>query len=465
LQLRDLRLSLHARIIAFIAAILAIGAVVLGLAAWQYARIAARDAYDTLLVGGVIQVAENVYVQGGVVTLDPPAAAFATLSAYDLVFYKVVDPRGVVVAGYEDLDSGVPAEAIRRGVVLADGSFQGQPVRIATIGKQIDDPQAGGWSEIVVAQTLKARGDLAFDLTAKAIGIIAAMSLLALIAGALSVRLALAPLARIERDIAGRRPDDLRPIQVAAPLEVRTLVGAIDGFMHRLADRIAIMQRFIADAAHQIRTPLAALDAQTELLSQAAGPAEQAAGIERLRERSAELGRLTSQLLSHAMIIHRIEAVGFQPVDLNALAKSVLAQAVPLSLEREVSIAFIPCEEDLTVAADPISLREALTNLIHNALKHGAPTRLAVRLGREGTHAFVAVCDDGPGIPASDQERLLGPFQVGAGSSSGSGLGLAIAADVARAHGGGLTFETASGQFCVRLTVGIDGDPAQAARP
>ncbi|WP_227588672.1 sensor histidine kinase N-terminal domain-containing protein, partial [Klebsiella aerogenes] len=104
-------------------------------------------------------------------TLDPPAAAFATLSAYDLVFYKVVDPRGVVVAGYDDLASGVPADSIRRAVVLADGIFQGQPVRIATIGKKIDDPAAGGWVEIALAQTLQARNALAWDLAAKAGGI------------------------------------------------------------------------------------------------------------------------------------------------------------------------------------------------------------------------------------------------------------------------------------------------------
>ena len=90
---------MRARLLIAIGAILTVGAIVLSLAAWQYAATAARDAYDRLLAGGAVQIAENIYMQGGVVTLDPPSAAFATLSAYDLVFYRVTDPRGVVVAG------------------------------------------------------------------------------------------------------------------------------------------------------------------------------------------------------------------------------------------------------------------------------------------------------------------------------------------------------------------------------
>jgi two-component system sensor histidine kinase TctE len=452
LRLLDLRSSLKARIITLIAAILAAGAVILSVAAWQYASVAAQDAYDKLLVGGVVQIAENLYVQGGVVTLDPPAAAFATLSAYDLVFYRVTDPRGVVIAGYKDLVTDIPAAQPRRGVVLSDGIFQNQPVRIAALGKRIEDARAGGWAEVVLAQTLHAREALTFDLTSKALAIIAIMSLLALAAGAMAVRLALAPLTRIESEIADRRPDDLRPIRVSPPREVRALVGAIDDFMRRLSDRIHLMQRFIADAAHQIRTPLAAIDAGAELLVDTLDRPEQGEHLGELRERIAHLGRLASQLLDHAMVIHRTETVNFQPLELNAFAKSVLAQAVPLSFAREVSISFVPGEGEVNVAADAISLREALSNLIHNALVHGATTRLAVEVGRDGEIAWIAACDDGPGIPTSDRERLCAPFQAGP-RSSGSGLGLAIAAQVAEGHGGQLNFVDRPDGFCARLTI------------
>jgi two-component system sensor histidine kinase TctE len=445
----DLRYSLHTRIITFIGLILAAGAILLGFAAWQYATVAARESYDKLLIGGAVQIAENVYVQGSVVTLDPPVAMLSTLSAYDLVFYKVVDPRGVVIAGDRDLLSGVQPTRTHEGVTLADGLFQGRPVRIATIGKKLDNPRVGGWTEIVIAQTLTARQTLAWDLTEKAVELIAVMSVLALSAGALSVRIALAPLRRLENEISSRKPEDLRPIRVEPPNEVKALVGAIDDFMRRLSDRIDRMQRFIGDAAHQIRTPLASIDAQAEMLCAADGIVDSAA-VAQLRQRILELGRLSSQLLDHAMIIHRSEAVAFKPVDLGKLAKSTLAQAVPLSLEREVSVSFHINDGNMVVLGDEISLREAISNLIHNALKHGAPTRLALDVSRNLEFVWVTVSDDGLGIPEENQEKMIEPFQLGA-ASSGSGLGLAIASDVARAHGGRLKMQNGPDGFSVSL--------------
>lgn len=457
-SLRELRASLRARVLFIVGALLAVGSLILSIAAWQYAALAARDAYDKLLIGGAIQIAENIYLQGGVVALDPPAAAFSTLSAYDLVFYKVTDGRGVVVAGHDDLAVDVSKSAVRSGVVLTDGTFRGHSVRIAVLARKLENAPGDGWIEIVLAQTLDARKALAFDLTLKALAMIAAMNTLALVATALCLGLVFAPLTRIEAEIAGRRPDDLRPISVAAPPEVRALVGAIDGFMQRLDTRVRMMQRFIADAAHQIRTPLAAIDAEAELLAAGSTNPDE---LERLRGRISDLGRLTSQLLDHAMILHRAQSPRFTKLDLNALAKSVLSQAVPLSLDREVSIAFLPHEDPATIAADAISVREALSNLIHNALAHGARTRLTVAVEDIPAGFALAVTDDGPGIPPEARGHLCEPFQKGA-ASHGSGLGLAIAAEVARAHGGALVLSGGEGAFRAALLLpehpaGVEG--------
>jgi two-component system sensor histidine kinase TctE len=451
LRLSDLRLSLRFRIIAVLTAVLAAGAVVLGAAAWQSSSLAAQHAYDRLLRGGAVQIAENVYVQGGVVAVDPPVSTIATLADYDLVFYKVVDPRGIVVAGYDDLASRADPVDIRAGVVLEDGTYQNQPVRIATLARQIDLPGTNNWATIVVAQTTDARRALARDLTLKALGVIAVMSVLALLAAAYAVTLALKPLTRIEREIASRRPDDLRPIEAEPPLEVRNLVEAIDDFMRRLSERMAIMQRFIADAAHQIRTPLAALDAQVEILIGTPASRRKADTVKRIHERTAELGRLTGQLLDHAMVIHRKDATIAVPVDLNELAKAVLAKAVPLSLSREVDIAFEAADTSPVVDGDAVSLREALGNLIDNALKHGARSRLVVTVGDEAEAAWIQVCDDGDGFVDSLAD-LARPFAKGP-QSNGSGLGLSIATEVANAHGGRLTAVRESGMTHVRMTL------------
>jgi two-component system sensor histidine kinase TctE len=449
LRLSDLRLSLRFRIIAVLTVVLAAGAIVLGAAAWHSSSLAAQHAYDRLLRGGVVQIAENVYVQGGVVTVDPPVSTIATLADYDLVFYKVVDPRGIVVAGYEDLVSGADPVEIKAGVVLEDGIYQGQPVRIATLARQIDLPGTNNWATIVVAQTTEARRALARDLTLKALGVIAVMSVLALLAAAYAVTLALKPLTRIEREIATRRPDDLRPIEAEPPLEIRNLVEAIDDFMRRLSERMAIMQRFIADAAHQIRTPLASLDAQVEILIGTPASRRKADTVKRIHERTAELGRLTGQLLDHAMVIHRKDAAVTAPVDLNELAKAVLAKAVPLSFAREVDIAFQPAETSPVVNGDAVSLREALGNLIDNALKHGARSRLVVTVGEGAGASWIEVADDGEGFTAPITE-LARPFAKGA-ESAGSGLGLSIATEVAEAHGGRLVVSRDGGMTRVRL--------------
>ncbi|WP_051988551.1 sensor histidine kinase [Bosea sp. UNC402CLCol] len=447
----DLRLSLRFRIIAVLAAVLAAGAVVLGAAAWHSSSLAAQQAYDRLLRGGAVQIAENVYVQGGVVTVEPPVSTIATLADYDLVFYKVVDPRGIVVAGYEDLISDADPVETRAGVVLEDGTYQGQPVRIATLARQIDMPGTNNWSTIVVAQTTDARRALARDLTLKALGVIAVMSVLALLAAAYAVTLALKPLTRIEREIASRRPDDLRPIEAEPPLEIRNLVQAIDDFMRRLSERMAIMQRFIADAAHQIRTPLAALDAQVEILIGTPASRRKADTVKRIHERTAELGRLTGQLLDHAMVIHRKDVAVAAAVDLNQLAKGVLAKAVPLSLPREVDIAFVPAEQAPIVSGDAVSLREALSNLIDNALRHGARSRLVVTVGADGGAAWIEVADDGDGFAAPLAE-FTRPFAKGP-ESSGSGLGLSIAAEVALAHKGELVLARDGAMTRIRLVL------------
>ncbi len=451
MRLSDLRLSLRFRIIAVLAAVLAAGAVVLGAAAWHSSSLAAQQAYDRLLRGGAVQIAENVYVQGGVVTVEPPVSTIATLADYDLVFYKVVDPRGIVVAGYEDLVSDADPVETRAGVVLEDGTYQGQPVRIATLARQIDMPGTNNWSTIVVAQTTDARRALARDLTLKALGVIAVMSVLALLAAAYAVTLALKPLTRIEREIASRRPDDLRPIEAEPPLEIRNLVQAIDDFMRRLSERMAIMQRFIADAAHQIRTPLAALDAQVEILIGTPASRRKADTVKRIHERTAELGRLTGQLLDHAMVIHRKDVAVAAAVDLNQLAKGVLAKAVPLSLPREVDIAFVPAEQAPIVSGDAVSLREALSNLIDNALRHGARSRLVVTVGADGDAAWIEVADDGDGFAAPLAE-FTRPFAKGP-ESSGSGLGLSIAAEVALAHKGELALSRDGAMTRIRLVL------------
>jgi two-component system sensor histidine kinase TctE len=459
--------SLYSRIILVIGAIFGAGTIALGAAAWFYARIAADDAYDRLLVGAAFQIAESIYAQEGIVSVDPPVSAFETLSlsSSDRIFYKVLDPSGSVLTGYEDLASVQPPVAAEEPMI-SDGVYKGFPVRIAVVGRHIFDifdPTASGWANVIVAQTREARTSLARDLTVKALLLVLAMTGLAFIGVLFAIRRALEPLARIERELQSRDPKDLNPLDLETPREIQALVSTINRFMDRLAGRIALMQRFIADAAHQIRTPLAGLASQVDLLSQEVRPERREQQLERVRERTSELGRLTNQLLSHAMVIHRAEVANFEPVELVALARQTLMSAVPLALDRDVDISFEEPPDPVFIFGDAVSIREALSNLIHNALKHGADTRLEVRVLADQDAAVIEVIDDGPGIPASEWQRVREPFHTK--SSTGSGLGLAIAGDVVRAHGGEFRFrERSDDGFAVILRFKRVHGPAEPPR-
>ncbi|MCZ8260306.1 MAG: sensor histidine kinase [Beijerinckiaceae bacterium] len=446
--------SLYRRLAGVITAVLAVGALVLGWAAWIYARVAADEAYDRLLVGAALQIAESVATEPGRVTVDPPISAFETLALArdDRIFYRVTDPKGDSLTGQDDLASARRPGGPGREPVLADGLYRGFPVRIVTLGRFVTGPGIDGWVEVTLAQTRLARLELARDLTLKSVLLVLGMSLLALVALLVAVRVALRPLGAVQAAMAARDPKDLHPVEIEAPREVAMLVDSINHFLGRLAERVGGMERFIADAAHQIRTPLTALAAQVDLLSTETRAERRRQQMARVRERIEQLGRLTSQLLSHAMVIHRREVVQLGPVDLVPVAQAALKEAVPLSLDRDIRVAFEPAASSLVVRGDRVSIGEVIANAVHNAIRHGAPGLVSLRLRAEGEDAVVEIADDGPGIPPESWDEVVKPFVRGDAEASGSGLGLTIVSDVVVAHGGRLTFgRDEAGLFVVSL--------------
>lgn len=457
--------SLYRRLAGVITLVLAIGALVLGWAAWIYARVAADEAFDRLLVGAALQIAESVATEPGRVTVDPPISAFETLALAtdDRVFYRVTDPNGQNLTGQDDLASSRQQGRLGREPVLADGVYRGFPVRIVTLGRFVTGPGVNGWVEVTLAQTRLARLGLARELTLKSVLLVLGMSVLALVALLLAVRVALRPLRDVQAAIAARDPKDLRPVEMEAPREVAMLIDSINHFLGRLAERIGGMERFIADVAHQIRTPITALAAQVDLLSAESRAERRRQQMARVRDRIDQLGRLTSQLLSHAMVIHRREVVQLEPVDLVPVARAALKEAVPLSLDRDIRVAFEPAEPSLVVRGDRVSIGEVITNAVHNAIRHGAPGLVALRLRREGGEAVVEIADDGPGIPEGSWDEVVKPFVRGQGETAGSGLGLTIVADVVLAHGGRLGFrQDEGGLFVVSLRFPLEPETQDA---
>ncbi|WP_448208628.1 sensor histidine kinase [Azospirillum sp. sgz302134] len=420
--------------------VLGIVGAVLFLFVRAYAHRAADRAYDQLLSASALAIADAVQVEEGAITVDLPYSSLSILgmARRDRVFYKIVAPGGALLTGYGDLPAK-PAHGGESGPVFSDAVYRGVPVRVAVLGRLIVRPDVTGPVTIVVAQTREARDALAQEIFANAFAPI----LLAVLAGAallwFGVRQALEPLGYLERLIRARRPNDFSPIDVPAPAEVSQLLGAINHLMGRLKANLDQTKTFLADAAHQIRTPLAALRAQAEIAAEETETDRLRRIVGRVHRNAVEVSELTTQLLSHAMVLHRGEAVQRETVDLAALIGQVVHRAEAVAEGTPIRIVQEGQATSFLVSGDPVSLREALANLLDNAVKYGGgPAGVEVRLrpGGHGHGPVVEIADHGPGIPDTEKPVVLRRFGRGSAAAGtvGSGLGLAIVEAVAEAH-------------------------------
>jgi two-component system sensor histidine kinase TctE len=273
----------------------------------------------------------------------------------------------------------------------------------------------------------------------------------------------LSPLQELSEQIRRRSPRDLRPVEAAAvPEEARPLVDGMNRLLGEVAETSRQQQRFLADAAHQLRTPLAGLQAHAELALALPMPADCRAELVQVHGATVRTARLANQLLALA----RAEA-GARGTD--APARTDLRRVVGESadewvrraLARQIDLGFEL--SDAVAQADPFLLREALANLVHNALEYTpAGGRVTVRVRRRpaaaGPEVVIEVEDDGPGIPAFERERVLERFyRIPGTGGTGSGLGLAIVREIVQAHGAALALgEGEEGRGC-RVTLVFRG--------
>lgn len=427
--------SVAFRLVVVLALVTAIAIVATVIAAYRYGRAAADEAFDRLLTGAALQISERVFVADGKVQVDLPLSAFEllALASDDRVFYRVRGATGETVTGYDDL----PLPAQRRKMttpLVYDTEYRGVPVRAVILQRRLAETQLRSAVDVIVAHTTQARADLARDIATRAMLGAALGGIVVIAATFFATRYALRPLGRIEEHMLARDPLDLSPITEAAPKEVDALVSAINRFMSRLDRRVGDMQAFVADTAHQMRTPITALRAVTENALDETDPGRLKSMLHRIRNRAIGVSRLMEQLLSEALIIHRSDSAPLVPTDL---------RRVVLDAEREFRTTVRPehdaLELDLstdaaTVLADPFSLKEAVKNLIANAFAHGQPPVRLVVETEEGGTALLRVEDHGPGIDG-EQLKLLGRrFSRREDRTESAGLGLAIAHKVIAFH-------------------------------
>ena len=424
--------SLRFRLAAGIILVLAIGGVAVAYAAFTYGRDAAQQSFDRLLVGAANQIAGALRLRDGEVVVDIPISAFELLSLAprDRVVYGVFGDDGTLITGYDILS---PPDA--DGIFFTD-SFAGETARFVRVTRQFSERSFLGSVDVIIGQTTEARRELAQQITRNTLIAVAAIGVGMAALAALAVQSALSPLQRIEHDIAARSSKDLTPVDVNVPQEISSLVHALNRFIARIERQLHVMRTLIADASHQLRTPIAALRAQAELAAEETDLERTLKIVGRIHERSRNLSRLTDQLLSHALIIHRADTVDLEAVDLRTVAAEAVDQtdqSMP-DVDRAVRLA-LP-EAPVMCDGDRLSLAEACKNLINNSLKHGK-SPITVFVLEQGGHARIGVRDGGTGFPEPMWQTAGSRFAKDAGvSAKGAGLGLAIVNAVSEAHGG-----------------------------
>jgi two-component system sensor histidine kinase TctE len=438
---RSLRGQLLRLLLAPVAALLALGAVT----AYFVSLEPASEAYDQALADIALALSERIRVAGEHYAFDLPGAADRALRTdrYDVIYYQVRAPDGAAIAGDAGLPDPPASARAQDGVIRYDARYRGEMVHVVAMLV----PCGGQICTVQVAETGNKRRGLAraILLTSLVPELLVAAAALAVVW--FGVKRGLAPLEALSAEIKARSARDLRPVDAGhAPLEVRPLVDALNQLLGRVAEAAQNQRRFIANAAHQLRTPLAGLQAHTELaLAQELPPACRAE-LEQVHRATIRTARLANQLLALA----RAEPGGwsaerFAALDLCAIVEEAADEWVHRALARGMDLGFELARAP--VRGDALLVREALANLIHNAIEYAGPGgRVTVRTGARDGASVLEVEDDGPGIAPAERERVIERFyRVPGTPGEGSGLGLAIVREIALAHGAALEIGSGAG--------------------
>ncbi|WP_367714837.1 sensor histidine kinase [Nitratireductor sp. GISD-1A_MAKvit] len=451
--LRGRSLSIAYRLTISLTLVLTLAVAATIYAAYGYGRQAANEAFDRLLQGAALQIAERIFVIEGEVRVDIPVSAFELLSLAkdERVFYRVAQPDGTTLTGYEDFP--LPkADTIPEAGHTYEVEFRGERVRALAMLRRLAERAVSGDIHIIVAHTTDSREQLARSMATQAVAVIAGAGLAILILALIAMRYAMRPLERIQTAILERDPLDLSPFSMHAPDEVSALVAAINRFMGRLDRRVRAMQDYVADSAHQIRTSITALRAHSELALDEDDPQRLKTLHRRIRSRAIGLNRLTDQLLSHALVTHRADTAPLEPLDLRRIAVDAEREFGQLAGGRKSRIRLDLPEEPVMVRGDAFSLREAVKNLLNNALAHGKPP-VGVAVSGAAGRAQIVVSDHGEGVVASDPAEIGRRFAINPNKPESAGLGLAIVREVAEFHHGRIALEGGDGMFSISLVL------------
>ena len=420
---------------------------------WLVAQGLANKPFDRALEYNAHALAQLVGVpadggKGGVqFNLPQPASEILRADDSDIVYYQVMGPGGEFLSGERELPEPPAEETPLPGEVrLRDAELRGVDIRVAYIWVRL--PLQGGPLALVqVAETREKRSVLATEIIKGVMLPQFAILPLAVLLVWLALVRGIRPLSALASRIRARKPDDLSPLdESAVPQEVGPLVGSVNDLLTRLKDSIATQKRFLADAAHQLKTPLAGLRMQADLAQREDASADDLKqSLQQIGHASVRATHTVNQLLALA----RAEAGGAvmaqQPCDLAQLTIDVVREAVPQAMDKQIDLGYdgpAPGAPELTLLGNPTLLREMIRNLVENAIHYtpSTPESPGVVTARLRVEPFsralaVQVEDNGPGIPQAERASVFQPFYRALGTNvHGSGLGLPIVQEIAAQH-------------------------------
>ncbi len=428
---RSLRSGLTLRVLAVALLLLVLD----GIYCYALSAHFANLAYDRWLIDDAGSLAQALSVENGKVSVVLPRVALAIFKFddYDQTYYRVATTGGRLLAN----DGALPDVAPRPDGKprLVSMTVAGMPMRL--VAMEIRPPGAAEVVRLIIGETVNKRATLLSEILLEM-----ALPQLGLVLGALlfvrfAVDRGLRPLTVLSAAIEARGHDLLRPVSEAGlPWEARILVTRINDLLGRLQQTITAQRRFVADAAHQLRTPLAAVSLHAERAQRSADSESRNQALQGLQSSIVRAARVTQQLL--ALARSGPEAAASRtlvPLDLGALARSAGENWIGPALARHMDFGFVAPAQPVMVRGHAGLLEELINNLIDNALRYcpeGASVTLSVAAM---PRPELAVTDDGPGIPEAERERIFERFHRGAtADAEGCGLGLAIVREIAAVH-------------------------------
>jgi two-component system, OmpR family, sensor histidine kinase TctE len=426
-------------------------------AAWVTYNVAERyanKAIDASLTTATRALARQVKPIGNGLFIDFPKAAQDIIEADpdDRVYYMVSTPPGQFILGNKQLPPPPRIESPKlEEPYFYDGRIGddagSMAVRVSALYLAYGDD--GRQRMLVqIARSRASREQLARQiLVDTALPLSALIALMSMIVWG-GIRTGLAPLWRMRALVEDRAPNDLAPIELdAAPLEVRALAKAINTLLAEVRESVNAQKRFISDAAHQLRTPLAGLKSQTELALNETDDPVLKERLSRVNQSAARSAHLVNQLLTLARAEpESANQAGKARFDIRKLAADLSAELVPRAIVAAVDLGFEGGEDHspLYVNGHALLMREALTNLIDNAIRYaGRGKVVTVGVEAQGGQVVVTVEDNGPGLPEADRERVFQRFVRATYDGNGCGLGLAIAREIVARHAGTVVLEAA----------------------